>query len=160
MLDLDKTIHEPVRLKVMMILSGVDSADFCSICQTLELTRGNLSAHVSKLEAAHYVRMKKTIVGKVPHTEFSLTKKGRKAIWIVSIKSDVYQRSGRPRRHNEILRVDCTFHVAGRACNQKRHPKLAGAFGRALYVLRLLMQISGVSRPILSRRPLNRRFPQ
>jgi DNA-binding transcriptional ArsR family regulator len=80
MLDLDRTIHEPARLKVMMILSGVDSADFCSICQTLELTHGNLSAHVSKLEAARYVRMKKTIVGKVPHTEFSLTKKGRKAL--------------------------------------------------------------------------------
>ena len=80
MLDLDKTIHEPVRLKVMMILSGVDSADFCSICQTLELTNGNLSAHISKLEAARYVRTRKTIVGKVPHTKFSLTKKGRKAL--------------------------------------------------------------------------------
>lgn len=80
MLDLDKTIHEPVRLKVMMILSGVDSADFCSICQTLELTNGNLSAHISKLETARYIRVKKTIAGKVPHTEFCLTKKGRKAL--------------------------------------------------------------------------------
>jgi DNA-binding transcriptional ArsR family regulator len=79
-LDLDKTIHEPVRLKIMMILSGVDFADFCSICQTLQLTNGNLSAHISKLEAARYVRVKKTIVGKVPHTEFCLTKKGRKAL--------------------------------------------------------------------------------
>ncbi len=80
MLELDKTIHEPVRLKIMMILSGVDSADFCSICQTLELTNGNLSAHISKLQAARYVRVKKTIVGKIPHTEFSLSKKGRKAL--------------------------------------------------------------------------------
>jgi DNA-binding transcriptional ArsR family regulator len=80
MFDLDKMIHEPVRLKIMIILSGVDSADFCSICQTLELTRGNLSAHMSKLEAAHYVQVKKTIVGKVPHTAFCLTKKGRKAL--------------------------------------------------------------------------------
>ena len=80
MLELDKIIHEPVRLKIMMILSGVDSADFRSICQTLELTNGNLSAHISKLQAARYVRVKKTIVGKIPHTEFSLTKKGRKAL--------------------------------------------------------------------------------
>jgi len=80
MLELDKTIHEPVRLKIMMILLGVDSADFCSICQTLELTNGNLSAHISKLQAARYVRVKKTIVDKIPHTEFSLSKKGRKAL--------------------------------------------------------------------------------
>lgn len=80
MLDLDKTIHEPVRLKVLMILSGVDSADFCSICKTLELTKGNLSAHISKLESARYVKVKKTIVGKFPHTEIYLTQKGRKAL--------------------------------------------------------------------------------
>ena len=80
MFDLDKVIHEPVRLKIMMILSGVDSADFCSICQTLQLTNGNLSAHISKLQTARYVRVKKTIVGKVPHTEFYLTKKGQKAL--------------------------------------------------------------------------------
>jgi hypothetical protein len=79
-LDLDKTIHEPVRLKILIILSGVDSADFCSISQALELTHGNLSAHISKLEAVCYVQVKKTIVGKVPHTAFCLTPKGRKAL--------------------------------------------------------------------------------
>ena len=64
----------------MVILSGVDSADFCSICGTLGLTHGNLSAHMSRLEAARYVQVKKTIVGKVPHTAFRLTKRGRKAL--------------------------------------------------------------------------------
>jgi DNA-binding HxlR family transcriptional regulator len=85
MVHVDRVIHEPVRLKIMMVLSGVQWADFPSLCRTLGLTRGNLSAHISCLERSRYVQVKKSIVGRVPHTQYCLTKAGRKALaqyWI------------------------------------------------------------------------------
>ena len=63
-----------------MALSGVLWADFPSLCRLLGLTRGNLSVHVTRLERAGYVRVKKSIVGRMPHTQYRLTPKGRKAL--------------------------------------------------------------------------------
>ena len=51
-MEFDKVIHEPVRLRIMMILSGVEQADFNFLLTTLSLTRGNLSRHMEKLELA------------------------------------------------------------------------------------------------------------
>jgi DNA-binding MarR family transcriptional regulator len=65
---IDRVIHEPARLQILMVLSGVQWADFPSPCRMLGLTRGNLSAHTSQLERSGYIRVSKSIVGKVPHT--------------------------------------------------------------------------------------------
>ncbi len=80
MMPIDRVIHEPVRLKVMTVLSGVVRADFPSLCRMLGLTRGNLSAHTACLERGGYIQIKKSIIGKVPHTQYRLTSKGRKAL--------------------------------------------------------------------------------
>ncbi len=80
MTDLDRVIHEPVRLRIMAILSGVDVADFKFMLTTLGLSKGNLSSHVDRLESAGYVRVKKGFNGKVTHTDYCLTKKGRSAL--------------------------------------------------------------------------------
>jgi DNA-binding MarR family transcriptional regulator len=63
-----------------MTLSKVTWADFPSLCRDLGLTRGNLSAHVTCLERAGYVQVEKSIVGRIPHTQYRLTARGRKAL--------------------------------------------------------------------------------
>ena len=80
MTQLDRIIHEPVRLRIMSILSGVDRADFKFMLSTLGLSKGNLSSHVDKLEKAGYVEVYKGYNGKIPHTEYGLTETGRSAL--------------------------------------------------------------------------------
>ncbi len=77
MSELDPVIHQPTRLRIMMILSGVESADFAFLINTLGLTKGNLSSHMSQLEAAEYIEVTKTFRDKTPHTSYSITGKGR-----------------------------------------------------------------------------------
>ena len=76
----DKVIHEPARLRIMMILSGIEQADFNFLLTTLSLTRGNLSRHIEKLESADYVEVKKSFKGKIPNTSYQLTQEGSKAL--------------------------------------------------------------------------------
>jgi DNA-binding HxlR family transcriptional regulator len=76
---LDRVIHEPARLMIMALLSSVESADFLFLLKESNLTKGNLSVQLSRLEEAGYVQMEKTFRGKIPHTEYRLTKKGRSA---------------------------------------------------------------------------------
>ena len=76
---LDRVIHEPARLVLVALLSSVESADFLYLLKESELTKGNLSVHLSRLEEAGYVQTEKTFRGKVPHTEYRLTSKGRSA---------------------------------------------------------------------------------
>jgi DNA-binding MarR family transcriptional regulator len=80
MSELDPVIHEPVRLRIMAILSGVDRADFKFMLSTLGLSKGNLASHVDKLERAGYVQVHKSFNGKWPHTEYCLTDAGRTAL--------------------------------------------------------------------------------
>jgi DNA-binding transcriptional ArsR family regulator len=77
--DLDRVIHEPARLLLVALLSSVESADFLFLLKESGLTKGNLSVHLSRLEEAGYLRVEKTFRGKIPHTEFRLTSKGRSA---------------------------------------------------------------------------------
>ncbi len=77
--DVDRLIHEPARLAVMTILAAVESADFLYLLHETELTKGNLSAHLSKLEEAGYIEIEKTFIGKRPHTNCRLTDEGQKA---------------------------------------------------------------------------------
>lgn len=76
---IDKLIHEPARLNIMAQLYVVESADFLFLMRQTGLTWGNLSSHLSKLEAAGYTEVEKEFVGKKPHTMLRLTKKGRAA---------------------------------------------------------------------------------
>lgn len=78
--DLDRVIHEPARLMLAMILSTVESADFLFLQGETGLTKGNLSAHLSKLESAEYVKIEKTFKGKYPLTICKLTPTGRRAL--------------------------------------------------------------------------------
>jgi DNA-binding transcriptional ArsR family regulator len=80
MTELDRIIHEPVRLRIMAVLSGVDRADFKFLLSTLGLSKGNLASHVDKLERAGYVEVHKSFQGKMPHTEYRLTATGRSAL--------------------------------------------------------------------------------
>ncbi|MBN1588067.1 MAG: transcriptional regulator [Pirellulales bacterium] len=85
MTDIDRTIHEPVRLRILAILSGVDLADFKFFVTTLGLSKGNLSSHMDKLEQAGYVEVQKGFNGKIPRTAYRMTDAGRKALadyWI------------------------------------------------------------------------------
>ena len=77
--EIDKVVHEPARLKILAQLYVVERADFIFIMRQTGLTQGNVSAHLSKLEHARYVEIKKGFAGKRPHTMISLTKKGREA---------------------------------------------------------------------------------
>lgn len=79
-MELDRIVHEPARLRIMMILSGVESANFNFLLTTLSLTRGNLSRHIEKLESAGYVKVNKSFKGKLPNTSYQLTRKGSKAL--------------------------------------------------------------------------------
>ena len=78
--DLDRLIHEPARLLIVTILSAVESADFLFLQRETGLTKGNLSAHLSKLEEAGYVKIQKTFKGKLPLTVCKLTAVGSKAV--------------------------------------------------------------------------------
>jgi DNA-binding transcriptional ArsR family regulator len=75
--DIDRLIHEPARLMIVAILYAVESADFLYLQRESELTKGNLSSHLSKLENAGYVQIEKTYRGKVPLTICKLTDDGR-----------------------------------------------------------------------------------
>ena len=78
--DIDRLVHEPARLMVMANLYVVDSADFMYLMRRTGLTFGNLSSHLSKLEAAGYVAIDKRFAGKKPRTMVRLTDKGRAAL--------------------------------------------------------------------------------
>ncbi len=76
---LDQLIHAPARLNIITNLYVVESADFIFLKNLTGLTWGNLSAHLSKLEEAGYVDIKKSIVNKKTHSIAALTKAGRTA---------------------------------------------------------------------------------
>lgn len=78
--ELDRLIHEPARLLIVTILSSVESADFLFLQRETGLTKGNLSAHLSKLEDAGYVEIQKTFKGKLPLTVCKLTVAGTNAV--------------------------------------------------------------------------------
>ena len=77
--EIDRLIHEPARLIIAAYLYVVESADFLFIMRQTGLTKGNLSSHLSKLEAGGYVEITKEFVHKIPRTFLSLTVTGRQA---------------------------------------------------------------------------------
>jgi DNA-binding MarR family transcriptional regulator len=77
--DPDRVIHEPARLKIMAVLSVAESADFAYLMRETELTRGNLSVQLTRLEEAGYIAIEKEFVGKMPRTTARMTPEGRDA---------------------------------------------------------------------------------
>jgi DNA-binding transcriptional ArsR family regulator len=77
--SLDRLIHEPARLAILSVLYAVKEADFLFLLRETGLTKGNLSTHLSKLEAAGYIEIEKGYVGKLPQTLCRMTGQGRQA---------------------------------------------------------------------------------
>lgn len=78
----DDLIHQPVRLKIMAALNTLDAGqwlEFVSLRAIVDTTDGNLGAHLSTLEVAEYIQVKKDFAGKKPRTRVCLSAKGRKA---------------------------------------------------------------------------------
>jgi DNA-binding HxlR family transcriptional regulator len=79
-LELDRLIHERMRLAIVSALAVNPSLSFNQLKQLLDTTDGNLSVHARKLEEAHYIACTKTFAGRIPRTEYRLTPLGRRAL--------------------------------------------------------------------------------
>lgn len=79
-LELDRLIHERVRLAIVSALAVHDALSFNDLKQLLETTDGNLSVHARKLEDAGYVVCTKSFEGRLPRTEYRLSAEGRRAL--------------------------------------------------------------------------------
>jgi DNA-binding transcriptional ArsR family regulator len=77
--NFDRLIHEPARLAIMAVLSACESADFAYLLNSTGLSKGNLSAHLSKLEEGGYIAITKSFKGNYPNTTCALTAAGRRA---------------------------------------------------------------------------------
>jgi DNA-binding MarR family transcriptional regulator len=77
--DIDRIIHEPARLNIMLYLFVVERADFTYLLHKTGLSKGNLSVQLQKLEQNGYVEIMKEFVNRVPHTLLRLTDRGRRA---------------------------------------------------------------------------------
>lgn len=80
LVSLDRTVHEPARLAVLLLLSAVDEADFLYMLDETGLSKGNLSSHMAKLEEAGLVGVEKTFMEKIPRTVYHLTERGSEAL--------------------------------------------------------------------------------
>jgi DNA-binding HxlR family transcriptional regulator len=78
--DLDRLIHERIRLGIVSALAANSSLTFNDLKRLLKTTDGNLSVHARKLEEAKYIDCVKSFEGRMPKTEYSLTATGRKAL--------------------------------------------------------------------------------
>jgi DNA-binding MarR family transcriptional regulator len=81
MAELNETIHQPVRLRIMaalVTLESTDEVDFTYLRDLLEVTDGNLGAHLRKLEDVGYISVNKVFVERKPHTYVSATPEGRR----------------------------------------------------------------------------------
>ena len=78
--ELDRLIHERLRLGIVSALAVNDSLSFTDLKRLLNTTDGNLSVHARKLEDGQYVACDKSFDGRVPRTEYRLTAAGRRAL--------------------------------------------------------------------------------
>ena len=77
--NLDRIIHERLRLGIVSALAVNDSLTFNELKKLLQTTDGNLSVHARRLEEAQYIDCTKSFEGRMPKTEYRLTGSGRKA---------------------------------------------------------------------------------
>ena len=78
--NLDRLIHERIRLGIVSALAVNRSLTFNELKALLKTTDGNLSVHARKLEEADYIQCTKSFDGRLPKTEYRLTAAGRKAL--------------------------------------------------------------------------------
>ena len=88
-MGVDRLIHEPARFSILAHLFVVEEADFLFLSRRIGLTKGNLSAHMRKLEEGGYIDVRKGFMGRRPHTVLAITEKGREAFknYISDIKN-------------------------------------------------------------------------
>lgn len=75
--QLDPIIHSRIRLAVISLLTSVRQADFNYLKNTIGTTDGNLSTHLTKLDEAGYISVKKSFKEKKPHSLYAITEKGK-----------------------------------------------------------------------------------
>ena len=78
--DLDRLIHEPIRLGIVSALAINETMTFNELKGLLKTTDGNLSVHARKLEEGQYIACEKYFEGRMPRTEYRLTAAGRRAL--------------------------------------------------------------------------------
>lgn len=78
--DLDRLIHERLRLGIVSALAVNSSLSFSDLKKLMRTTDGNLSVHARKLEEAEYIACTKSFEGRMPKTQYRLTPTGRKAL--------------------------------------------------------------------------------
>ena len=76
----DRTVHEPARLAVLLLLSVVEKADFLYILDESGMSKGNLSSHMARLEEAGSTAAETAFLEKLPRTVYELTDEGRAAL--------------------------------------------------------------------------------
>ncbi len=77
--NIDEAIHQKARLGILSTLMTLGEADFKLLKETLNLSDGNLSTHMTLLENRGYITVRKEFKGKRPHTTITLTNIGRDA---------------------------------------------------------------------------------
>jgi len=77
--ELNEILHQPARTRITALLAARGDTTFTELKQTLEITDGNLEAHIKKLVIAEYVKAKKVHGKGRPQTFYSLTRKGKSA---------------------------------------------------------------------------------
>jgi DNA-binding MarR family transcriptional regulator len=78
--ELDKLIHERLRLGIISALAANDNLSFSELKKLLQTTDGNISVHARKLEEAGYIECTKTFKDRMPLTAYSITRAGKKAL--------------------------------------------------------------------------------
>jgi DNA-binding HxlR family transcriptional regulator len=78
--DLDRLIHEPIRLGIVSALAINETMTFNELKSLLKTTDGNLSVHARKLEEGQYIACEKYFEGRMPRTEYRLTAAGKRAL--------------------------------------------------------------------------------
>ena len=73
-------LHSDLRLKIMVALDSLKSADFMYLCQITDSTRGNLSTQITTLKEAGYIDVSKSGIGRFSRTTCSITNLGREAL--------------------------------------------------------------------------------
>ena len=78
--DLDRVIHERMRLGIISALAANEKLSFSDLKRLLNTTDGNISVHARKLEEAGYLSCEKSFRGRVPLTEYAITREGKRAL--------------------------------------------------------------------------------
>ena len=78
--QLDRVVHEPARLAILTVLAAAEEVEFLFLQNVTRLSKGNLSGHTQKLEAAGYLETAKAFRGRIPVTTFCITGEGQSAL--------------------------------------------------------------------------------